>query len=57
MHPPVELEDELTVEHVERLFERMHVGRQPATRCEHADGEFGVDRSLVTTYDDLPAEP
>ena len=51
MDAPAQVEQELALEDVQRLLERMDVRRDPAARMERPDREVGVDGTLVRTDD------
>src|SRR4051794_27408785 len=54
---PVELDEELAVQNVERLLERMDVPRDEAVGVQDTDRELGVDRALGRSDDHPPGKP
>ena len=57
VHPLVELQDELAIEHVQRLLEGVHVPRQPSGWSEGADRELGVHGADLGPDQDRRARP
>ena len=49
---PVEFQEQLAGEDVERLLERVEVTLEPAAGLDHGDGQLGVDSALGTTDED-----
>ena len=50
------VEEQLALEHVQRLLVRVDVALEPAARMQRADRELGVDRALLRPDEDLPGE-
>ena len=57
MDPAVVVEQQLALEDVERLLERVDVALQPAARVERAERELRVDGALARSDEHLPGEP
>ena len=57
MDAAVVVEQQLALEDVERLLERVDVTLEPAVRLERSERELRVDGALVRPDEHLPGEP